>query len=331
MTKDITIWYSDFWYTSEDTPYVLKLVQHRFRNEFNLKIDPHNPDFLVASNFGIAFHKFNCPRICFSLENMIRDPRLFDFIFSPLDSDAANHYQFPVYAYPSKHSIHQLADRQVDSQQLLNMKTDFCNFMYTNSDAPERNTFFDLLSRYRPIQSTSSHLYNIPPINLQSDYGRIKDKIGFMKRYKFTIAFENSSWYGYTTEKLPDALRANTVPIYYGDPHVHLHFNPKAFINCHAFTSWKDVIEHIIEVDNNDELYRSYLEAPVFPSTGIHPHANLESLYQTWYRILSSPPKDPVYKSPFNQFMRKAPDSILEYQRLKYLQTKGRSLPPQLL
>lgn len=37
-----------------------------------------------------------------------------------------------------------------------------------------------------------------------------------MRRYKFTIAFENQSYPGYVTEKIADALMAGTVPIYWG-------------------------------------------------------------------------------------------------------------------
>ena len=67
---------------------------------------------------------------------------------------------------------------------------------------------------------------------------------------------------GYTTEKLVHAMAAHTIPIYWGNPQVSEDFNPKSFINCHDYSSLEAVIERIIEVDQNESLYRHYLEEP---------------------------------------------------------------------
>jgi len=45
---------------------------------------------------------------------------------------------------------------------------------------------------------------------------------------------------------------------------VRTEFNPAAFINAADFPSTTALIEYIKEVDNNDELYNSYLQAPIF-------------------------------------------------------------------
>ena len=34
------------------------------------------------------------------------------------------------------------------------------------------------------------------------------------------------------------------------------YFNPKAFVNCSNFSSFDEVVKYIIEIDNNETLYR---------------------------------------------------------------------------
>ena len=53
----------------------------------------------------------------------------------------------------------------------------------------------------------------------------------FLSEYKFTISFENYVYPGYQTEKLYDSMRANSIPLYCGDPNVGEVFNKNSFIN----------------------------------------------------------------------------------------------------
>lgn len=41
-------------------------------------------------------------------------------------------------------------------------------------------------------------------------------------------------------------------------------FNTKAFINCHDYQSFEDVLEYIRYLDNNDEAYLEVMRTPVF-------------------------------------------------------------------
>ena len=59
----------------------------------------------------------------------------------------------------------------------------------------------------------------------------VADKYAFESEYKFSIAFENASYSGYTSEKILEAFAAGTVPIYWGDPDIAKVYNSKAFIN----------------------------------------------------------------------------------------------------
>lgn len=131
----------------------------------------------------------------------------------------------------------------------------FCNFTYSKP-IQSRVDFFQELSKYKFVHSTGSVMNNV-------GY-RMRSKTKELQAYKFTIAFENSVRLGYVTEKIMEPLAAGSVPIYMGDDSVNWDFNPKAFINSRDFGSFAELAEYVKEVDNNDELYQSYLSQPIF-------------------------------------------------------------------
>ena len=90
------------------------------------------------------------------------------------------------------------------------------------------------------------------------------EKLNFIRDYKFTIAFENEFRKGWTTEKLTHPLLINSIPIYFGNKLVGRDFNTKCFINRADFKSTEELIEHVKKVDQDDKLYKKYLEEPFF-------------------------------------------------------------------
>lgn len=89
----------------------------------------------------------------------------------------------------------------------------------------------------------------------------VTQAIEIYRPFKFVIAFENTVVNGYITEKLTNAFLAGSVPIYYGSPYVGDFFNNQSFINCHDFKSLHECATYVQSVNNNDELYLSYLAA----------------------------------------------------------------------
>ena len=128
--------------------------------------------------------------------------------------------------------------------------------LVSNPNAKFRIDFFRKLSEYKKVDSGGKVENNI-------GY-RVKDRFEFVKQYKFTLAFENTSYPGYTTEKIVQPVKAGSIPIYWGNPLVYLEFNPKSFINVMNFKSPEQAIEYIAKVDNDTDLYRQILEEPFF-------------------------------------------------------------------
>ncbi|WP_416171499.1 glycosyltransferase family 10 domain-containing protein [Algoriphagus boritolerans] len=70
----------------------------------------------------------------------------------------------------------------------------FCCFLASNERAKERIEFFKKLSQYKQVDSGGI---------VHNNLGfRVSDKMKFIKDYKFIVAFENSSYPGYITEKI---------------------------------------------------------------------------------------------------------------------------------
>ena len=104
----------------------------------------------------------------------------------------------------------------------------------------------------------------------------MKEKLRFIKPYKFTIAFENKPESGWVTEKLTHPMLVNSIPIYFGHKDISKDFNTKSFINYNDFKNMKELIQHIIKVDNDEKLYNEYIKQPFYPGNkytkDIHPN-----------------------------------------------------------
>jgi hypothetical protein len=155
----------------------------------------------------------------------------------------------------------------------------FCNFIFSNERAKERIDFFHKLNARKPVDSCGRLLNNIG--------GPIKNKKDYLARCKFTIAFENESHPGYATEKIIEPLLMGSIPIYWGDPHIEEDFNPECFINVHKFDNIDKVIERVMEIDRDDNLWKSYVTAPIFRNNEIPPKLS-NTAYLTFLKHITT-------------------------------------------
>ena len=124
--------------------------------------------------------------------------------------------------------------RSRDWREVLPGKTRFCAFIY-RQEVHFRETFFRALSGYKQVDAPGQSMNNMPSIDPLPGKVDWDAKVAFLRNYKFVIAFENSSWPGYNTEKLTHAIEADCVPIYWGDPEIGRSFNAARFINAHDY------------------------------------------------------------------------------------------------
>lgn len=248
--------------------------------EYDVILDPAIPQFVVYSCYGYDFLEYDCPRIFYTAENIRPDFNLCDYAIGFDYLDFGDRYmRFPNFARYGR-QFEDLTRLAPLTAQDIQQKSGFCNFIYSNGSAdPVRDRFFHLLSRYKRVDSPGRHLNNMP--NQFGDryaHDWRTSKTDFQRRYKFTIAFENSSAPGYTTEKIMHAFLARTIPIYWGNPLVVRDFNPKAFVNCHDFATFDDVVRRVTELDTNDKLYLDVVNTPCFVGGQTPPHLGKETV-----------------------------------------------------
>ena len=280
MKPRLRVGFRDFWHPETEGEIRKNHLFVFLSRRYTLEL-AEDPDILFFSCFGQSFRGFHGPRFFFTGENFRPDLRVADRAISFEYIDDPRHYRLPLFILtPGIAGLRQ----PKDPSQVLASKSGFCNFIYSNSRCKVRNDFYHKLSRYKRIDSAGKYLNNTGAL-LEDTHAALSAsgvpaegwfdevKLAFQRRFKFTIAFENSSRSGYTTEKLVDAMLADTVPIYWGNPDVHRDFNPESFINCHDYGSLDEVVEYVARVDRDDELYKRYLSQPK-----LNPEAEATSL-----------------------------------------------------
>lgn len=244
------------------THYLLKKLEKYYSIELS-----DNPDYLFYREGDFRHFKYDSAiKIFYTGENISPDFNACDYAISfDYQTFQDRHFRLPLYIAASFYSKEELTlagenyltNKQLFTKEDLLKKTEFCSFVYSNYRGSEaRKTFFEKLSNYKKVNAAGAYLNN-------TDGTKVKNKLTYEAKHKFSIAFENSSRSGYTTEKLVGALIAKTIPIYWGNPDIGKEFNTKRFINCHDYNSFEGVVSKIKEIDTNDELYLKMQNEPL--------------------------------------------------------------------
>jgi hypothetical protein len=196
-------------------------------------IESERPDFVIFGPYGSDVPKGAFTTIGYFCENMKPDLSVCDWAFGMRYEEEVNH---PRYRRIQWHGFdpNSLVKHQVNVDETLRRKTRFCNFVYSNP-VPFRERFCAELSKYKRVDAPGQSMNNMAGIDSGngSSGNMWQRKRSFINQYKFTIAFENSSFPGYHTEKLFDPMMVDSLPIYWGNPNIDRHFNPKSFVNAH--------------------------------------------------------------------------------------------------
>lgn len=254
----IKIFFEGFW---DGFDYENNFITNILRKYYDISISK-DPDYLFYSIFNDNYLKYDCVKIFFTGENISPDFNLCDFAIAYDDISFGDRYlRFPLWLLYNQHFTKEKNNNEWITV-LKRIENDgnrkkFCSFVYSNGKAdPFRECLLDKISEYKCVDSGGKYKNNVG--------GPVKDKIAFESEYAFSIACENVSQEGYTTEKIVEAFVAGTIPIYWGDPDITKDFNERAFINCNKYNSTEEIIKDIKHINENDELYKNMIEQPVF-------------------------------------------------------------------
>ena len=175
----IKIHFIDFWGGFDPTDnYFYNLL----KDNFEIEIDPHNPDYLFFSIFGNNHqHYKNCKKIFYTGENIAPPMHYCDYSFSFDYLNDERNFRLPHYLLYD--GYYDLANKEVNDK-LVDRK--FCNFIVSNPNCANRNDFFMKLSQYKKIDSGGKFMNNIGKF--------VTNKVEFQADYKFSLAFENNAY-----------------------------------------------------------------------------------------------------------------------------------------
>ena len=284
--KSIKINFCDFWpgFNPLNNYLYNTLVKH-----FKIELSD-DPDFLFFSCYSNKHLNYKCIKIQFLAENLRPNYDIADYALSFDYSDDERHLRVPLYLFyfDEEYTVDRLLKHKTDNEikNILNKKKKFCCFIVSNPNADFRIDFFHELSKYKKVDSGGKILNNINKT--------VKNKLDFISEYKFIIAFENSSYPGYTTEKVLEPKQVDTIPIYWGNYEINKEMNTKSFLNYHDVNSIEKLIENVIEADNDEEKYISYLKESIFENNKPNEYFNEERLANFFSKIFYSSFRKPI-------------------------------------
>jgi hypothetical protein len=280
--KKFTLGFADFGMSPD---WFLDVLKQRF----DVVRDDINPQILVFGdeNFGNKNEQYDHTKVIkvfFTGENR----RFWNYkchmgiTFDHIDDNL--HYRLPLYIHEINSLVNEQGFWEPNKLPPPKEKKDFASFVVSNPNSPKRNQLYQLISSYKKVDS-GGPLFN----NIGHVLGRpTREKIDFLETRKFHLAFENSSYAGYVTEKILHAFYARTVPVYWGSPTLEMDFNPEAVINWHDYKDDDKFLKRIIEVDNNDELYYHMLNQPMFRDNKPNKFMDINMLLDWWEKMVLS-------------------------------------------
>lgn len=259
--------------------------------KYNISIDSKNPDIVFHSydysgkNEHENYDSEKTLKIFYSGENT--SPNFNDsnyaFTYSESSDDKRN-YRLPLWVlhinwfnkkYLKKRDIAYHIDINsltINNNKKMNKK--FCSFVATQPKG-KRVQFVPKLNEIERIDCGGKLFNNIN--RTIKGRGDQHWKYNFLKNYRFNIAFENEIGNGYVSEKIIQPMSVNSIPIYWGSDMAKVDFNEDSFIFVDDFDSEEKLIEFIIELNSNEDLYNQKLNEPWFRDNKI-PEAFLPEL-----------------------------------------------------
>lgn len=239
----------------------------------------------------------NFIKIFYASEHIRPNMQECDWAFSSYFEEEINHpkhMRIPMYRisdYKLKDAGIPPLKKKIDMKKIKKEKTKFCNFIYSN-EVSARNNFFKKLNKYKKIDSPGRCMNNMLPIGHETTPRKSRDsinwvqeKLNFLKKYKFTISFENFSQSGWVTEKLTHPMLVNSIPIYVGHEDVKKEFNTKSFLNFHDFKNMEEFIKYIIKIDTDDKLYERLLKEPFYLNNKKNKYVNNKRILKRFEEI----------------------------------------------
>lgn len=260
--KTVKIKFIGFWLDFDPEEFFLTKI---LRKHYHVEIT-EDADYVICSGFGFyEYLGYDQVRIYFSGENYIPDFNFVDYAVTVYPIEFLDrHFSFPGLVLTSYDFLLDVDKQNRDySEAIFERKPCFANMIASHeSESGLRGEMVRMLGQYKRVEAAGSYLNNMP------DGQRVSmsdgSKIALQKKCKFTFCGESVDHEGFVTEKIFDAFRADTIPVYYGSSTISKIINKDAYIDVRDYDSLEKVVERIIELDSDDAKYLEMLRQPIF-------------------------------------------------------------------
>lgn len=277
--KTIRIKFCDFWkYFNPENNY----FYHLLSKKYDLKLS-EDPEIVIYSSYGTEYLNYDCHRIFYTAENLRPDFSGCDFAITFDYIDNPRHLRLPLYLLyidQYSNSLKKLLERKTcdEALSIWRSKKKFCCMVVSNPKSKTRINFFKKLSEYKSVDSGGLVLNNIG--------SPVKDKMSFIKDYRFVFAFENSAFPGYTTEKILQPFLVDSIPLYWGNPLIANDFNISSFLRLDNLKTQDSLIKKIIALEKDEKKAAKMLMEPKLKNPEMY-NMNKQNLLKFFGEILS--------------------------------------------
>jgi hypothetical protein len=273
----LKIAYADFWPEWNEENFIQPILQ----KYFNVVVDQKNPDVLFHSIFGGMSQtpNYKCKKILYLGENYRSANFKSDYSIS-FDPHSETNYRLPLW------QVYLLLKPELKDKLFNRVRHQkferFCSFTVSNPSNSIRINHFEKISKYKKVHSYGK--VRINDLSLQQlsagKYWRDAKYQFFLDHpHKFMMAYENTFYPYYCTEKLMDAFLAGSLPIYWGDPKVFKDWNEDAFLNANRLGNY--VHDSVKRLDTSSEFDEIYAQ-PVFRDYQQEMHLENMAEFENW-------------------------------------------------
>jgi hypothetical protein len=253
-TPRIRVEFRDFWpgFDPEDN-----FLVHALSQVAEVEVGP-DANLCIYSCFGTSHRSFAGCKLQVIGENTRPSFYWSDFSigFDRIIDDRFLRYPFWAWDVDTSKLLRPFGENRISES------SKFCAFVVSNPVAPIRNGLFQELSRHRFVHSPGKVFNNCEPLESRGSRNGIQAKNEFLSDFQFTIAAENSTYPGYTTEKPVDAFLAGSIPIYWGDPTIDCDFNPGSFVNFHRYGTITSTVDAVLALAEDSQAIDRMLSTP---------------------------------------------------------------------
>ena len=260
--------------------FMLPLLQRTFPNTKITTDHSRPPTLVIKSHFGEQ-RNYTCPYICWSGESRYVPHKHYPPIleFNTILSNRPNSLYFP-HLFGDDCMKDGIIQRPVPNPQ----KIWCCSFAYSNRVSQREQLF-------RKMRSLESSCYAFGPscftndnpfVLTRTDREKNADRLN---QFAFNVAMENTIASGYITEKIGNAFKSGSIPIYWGANEINDFFNPASFINVANYASPEACGQAAVEIWHDPQKMQPYLDAPITLNNTVEDYLAVYTEYRPWQKL----------------------------------------------